>query len=183
MKGNETQRLLILERIADYLLAHGLGGASLRPMAAAAGTSDRMLLYYFANKEELLAAALSLISQRLLVMLESAQGKPMPFEKLLPHLVKVMGEPSLQPYMAIWFELVAMAGRGDEGLKAIGGHICDGFLKWIAAALVVRNESERIPQAALLLATVDGLSLLVAVGRDDASQAALKGIAFRARAR
>ena len=91
-----------------------------------------------------------------------------------------MGEPSLRPYMAIWFELVALAGRGDETFKAIGGQICDGFLKWIAAALKVTNESERIPQSALLLATVDGLSLLVAVGREDASRAALKGIAFRA---
>ena len=45
----------LLDRMAAHLLAHGLEGANLRPLARAAGTSDRMLLYYFADKEELFA--------------------------------------------------------------------------------------------------------------------------------
>lgn len=42
----------------DHVLAHGLIGLSLRPLAAALGTSDRMLLYHFADKDDLVATIL-----------------------------------------------------------------------------------------------------------------------------
>ena len=41
----------LLPLLAAYVLEHGLAGLSLRPLAAAAGTSDRMLLYHFASKQ------------------------------------------------------------------------------------------------------------------------------------
>ena len=40
----------MLNQLAQYVLEHGLNDASLRPMAAALGTSDRMLLYHFKTK-------------------------------------------------------------------------------------------------------------------------------------
>ncbi len=42
----------------DYALEHGLIGLSLRPLAAAIGTSDRMLLYHFSDKDDLVASVL-----------------------------------------------------------------------------------------------------------------------------
>ena len=42
----------------DYVLAKGLVGLSLRPLAAALGISHRTLLYYFGSKDELLRAVL-----------------------------------------------------------------------------------------------------------------------------
>ena len=42
----------------DYVLEHGLIGLSLRPLAAALGTSDRMLIYRFGNKDSLVAEVL-----------------------------------------------------------------------------------------------------------------------------
>ncbi|WP_240505119.1 TetR/AcrR family transcriptional regulator [Nocardia mangyaensis] len=42
-----------------YIAAHGLAELSLRPLAAALGTSSRMLIYYFETKEELLVQALA----------------------------------------------------------------------------------------------------------------------------
>lgn len=42
----------------DYVLEHGLIGLSLRPLAAALGTSDRMLLYHFGTKDHLVADVL-----------------------------------------------------------------------------------------------------------------------------
>jgi AcrR family transcriptional regulator len=44
---NYTRRAEIIQRLTDYVLAEGLSAASLRPLAKAAGTSDRLLLYYF----------------------------------------------------------------------------------------------------------------------------------------
>ena len=45
-----TRRDELAEAATDYVLEHGLIGLSLRPLAAALGTSDRMLLYHFATR-------------------------------------------------------------------------------------------------------------------------------------
>ena len=55
-------RETLLPMLAAHVLVHGLGGASLRPLAKAAGTSDRMLIYHVGNKEALLTAALDLLA-------------------------------------------------------------------------------------------------------------------------
>jgi AcrR family transcriptional regulator len=53
--ASDDRLSLLLDRLADYVLAHGLTASSLRPLARAAGTSDRMLLYYFADKDAVMA--------------------------------------------------------------------------------------------------------------------------------
>ncbi len=60
----ERKRVLI-ERLIDYLLEHGLADLSLRPMAAAAGTSARLLIFHFGSKEKLLAEVLEEMQARL----------------------------------------------------------------------------------------------------------------------
>jgi len=59
-----TRREELTEAAADYLLDHGLIGLSLRPLAAALGTSDRMLLYHFADKDDLVATVLRVSTDR-----------------------------------------------------------------------------------------------------------------------
>src|SRR2546429_9461178 len=65
-----------LGQVADYVLEHGLEGVSLRPLAAALGTSTRMLLYDFGSKEALLDEALAEIRRRLAERLAEVQGGP-----------------------------------------------------------------------------------------------------------
>ena len=48
----------LLARALPYLAEHGLAGLSLRPLAAALGTSDRMLLHHFGDKESLVGRLL-----------------------------------------------------------------------------------------------------------------------------
>lgn len=43
----------LVEQATDYALEHGLVGLSLRPLAAAIGTSDRMLIYHLGSKDQL----------------------------------------------------------------------------------------------------------------------------------
>jgi len=52
----ESRRDLLLAACTDHVLAEGLIGLSLRPLAAAVGTSDRMLIYHFGNRDGLVAA-------------------------------------------------------------------------------------------------------------------------------
>jgi AcrR family transcriptional regulator len=53
-----TRRQELAETATDYALEHGLIGLSLRPLAQALGTSDRMLLYHFQDKDDLVATIL-----------------------------------------------------------------------------------------------------------------------------
>ncbi len=49
----------LLERAYAYVLAHGLSGMSLRPLAAAVGSSPRVLLFLFGSKDDLVRALLA----------------------------------------------------------------------------------------------------------------------------
>ena len=59
-----TRRDELADAATDYALEHGLIGLSLRPLARALGTSDRMLLYHFEDKDDLVATILRTTSER-----------------------------------------------------------------------------------------------------------------------
>lgn len=167
MSIREERRAAALVRMGEHLLREGLAGASLRSLARAAGTSDRMLLYYFADKDELLAAALEHVATELAALLDAAGSGAVrrPYPVLLAECATAFHRPEFQPFMWLWLELAAAAARGQEPHRAVAGRIADGFLAWSEARLDVPDPAERAAQAALLLATVDGLALLQAVGR------------------
>ncbi|MGP4018358.1 TetR/AcrR family transcriptional regulator [Saccharopolyspora sp. 5N708] len=50
---DDGRRNELLAKLLDYSATHGLSETSLRPLAAAVGSSPRMLLYFFGSKEEL----------------------------------------------------------------------------------------------------------------------------------
>lgn len=54
----------LLEKVTDHVLEHGLIGLSLRPVAAAVGTSDRMLIYHFTSRDALVSAVVDRTSER-----------------------------------------------------------------------------------------------------------------------
>ncbi|MEM7525681.1 MAG: TetR family transcriptional regulator, partial [Pseudomonadota bacterium] len=68
-KVRTDKREALLDALADAVLANGLDAASLRPLAKAVGTSDRMLLYYFADKTALLTATFDRVLARLMPLL------------------------------------------------------------------------------------------------------------------
>lgn len=59
-----SRREELVGAATDYVLETGLIGLSLRPLAAAIGTSDRMLNYHFGSKDELVASVLRESSDR-----------------------------------------------------------------------------------------------------------------------
>lgn len=175
MSIRDTRREAAIERMADHVLKEGLGAATLRPLAAAAGTSDRMLLYYFSDKDEALAETLTRIAMRLTAMLDAAMpaGVRLDFHTLLGTLWGATGTPELRPYMSVWIELAAAAARDRHPHTGIAKSIMTGFAAWAADHLDA-PEADRDGQAALLIATLDGLLLLAAAGRQDLAEAALR---------
>ncbi len=59
-----SRRDELLELATDHVLTHGLIGLSLRPLAAAIGTSDRMLIYHFASRDALVTAIIARVNDR-----------------------------------------------------------------------------------------------------------------------
>jgi AcrR family transcriptional regulator len=72
----EHRREDLLERATDYVLAHGLIGLSLRPLAAEIGTSDRMLIYHFATRDALVSAVVARTNERAMAAVAALPGAP-----------------------------------------------------------------------------------------------------------
>jgi AcrR family transcriptional regulator len=136
MIAPNDRRAELLAKVADHVLAEGLSAASLRPLAAAAGTSDRMLLYYFKDKGDLIAAALAELMTRLLARLEEALPPTrLPSAALGDRLFELATGEALWPYMRLWLEIAALSARGDPVCRLVGEGIGRGLLAWIAGRL------------------------------------------------
>jgi AcrR family transcriptional regulator len=176
MNIRDDRREAAIERMADHVLSEGLGAATLRPLAAAAGTSDRMLLYYFADQDEVLTATLERISARMVAQLDGAvPAEPrLPFSVLLEKVWAALESERLQPFMHIWLDLASGAARGLQPHRDIAGAIADGFLAWTAARLEHESDAPRF------MATFEGLYLLKAIGHGDMANAAFVDLVARA---
>ena len=164
-------REALLHALADHVLDHGLNTASLRPMAAAAGTSDRMLIYHFGSKEGLIAAILRHLAARMRAGLTAALP-PGPFaheDDLLAALIALLRSPPFRPYVRVWFDIVSAAAQGQVAHRDAGQDILNLFCDWIAA-----RHPGGSPAAPRLLALVEGVLLMEALGQRDLADAALR---------
>lgn len=183
MKKADQRRVDILNRLADHVLAKGLPASSVRPLAEAAGISDRMLLYYFRDKSELIAATLQLLSSRLTAALGAHTApKPMPLDAVRRRLAAILLRDDVWPYMQLWLEIVALSARGDPFYREVGGSIARGFLDWGKAQLQASTAAAHATDAARLLVSIEGMVLLKSLGLEDVAKASLRG-AVNVRAR
>lgn len=175
MSIRDARREAAIERMADHVLAEGLAGSSLRPLARAAGTSDRMLLYYFADKDELLAVTLERVATRLAGLLDAAlpAGTKLPPDPLLLAIWTGMTSPAMQPYLRVWLELAAGSARGEQPHRSIAGAIANIFHGWIADRLDL-PETSRGGVASRLFVLLEGAMLIDALGRRDLAEAGLR---------
>lgn len=168
------RKIKLVERLADHVLAHGLKTASLRPLAAAAGTSDRMLLYYFPDKASLVTAILEEIAGRMTALL-SAHGAPQPLAlaQLQAQLMPLLFDAAVWPFMQVWLEIASLSARGDATCQRVGGGIARGFVAWLANQIEGPDDAMRIADATRLLITIEGAVLLKSLGLDDDVHAAM----------
>src|SRR5689334_3144047 len=111
--GDPKQQLL--ERALGYLSEHGIGDISLRELAAALGTSHRMLIYHFGSKEGLFVAVVEEADRRQRQLLASSFGTKSPdLAALGRHFWRQLRSPEVAPLIRLFFELYAQAlqGRG-----------------------------------------------------------------------
>jgi AcrR family transcriptional regulator len=152
------RRTRTLARATDYVLERGLGGLSLRPLAAALGTSPRMLLYDFGTKERLIAEILAEARRReaaLLVGYRSTPGSTGP--ETLRFVWQWISADERKPFVRLFFEVYVDAVAHPERYPGGAGPMVADWLD------VVRDTWARDggdPAAAtLLIAVVRGLLL------------------------
>ncbi|MGW2746305.1 TetR/AcrR family transcriptional regulator [Streptomyces sp. NPDC001450] len=108
-----AKRRDLLDRVRDYLLHNGLAELSLRPLARALGTSDRMLLYYFGTKERMVAEALAVYERRPLLRtreLLKTVGSPTDPESLrrfMDELWRQFSAPDVRATLPLYLEIMS----------------------------------------------------------------------------
>jgi AcrR family transcriptional regulator len=73
----------LIDRATDWAWEHGLVGLSLRPLAAALGTSDRMLLYHLGSKDQLIVEIIRRSTQRSARELRALPASASPHDAVL----------------------------------------------------------------------------------------------------
>ena len=171
-RGRPEQRSAFLAGAVDHVLAHGVGTLSLRPLAAALGTSDRMLLYYFGSRDRLLGAVLEVVGERLQRHLTAAlPADPLAPGALVTAVAGVLLAPGPEPLLRLYVEVSGLAARGQEPFRTVAAAVAGSWHAWLAERLDAPEEEDAA--AAGVLAALDGLLLLRFVhSADRAAQAA-----------
>lgn len=175
MKKGELRKQELQDKMAEHILSNGLQAISLRSLAKAAGTSDRMLLHYYQDKEELMTEVLTQISDNLITILEQAQTTPIPFNQLVPHLYLLIKEPVVKPYIQLWLELIALASKKEDPYFSIAKQIGDSFIQY-CSELIQADEEEKEKLAPLTFIIVEGIAMLDAIDFDSKIAKALEGL-------
>lgn len=102
----------------DYVLEHGLIGLSLRPLAAALGTSDRMLIYRFGSKDSLVAEVLRTSNARAIEYLSRLPGSEDP-EAAVRDLWAAVSHPAVDGCHRLYVEAAALRLFGQEPYASI----------------------------------------------------------------
>jgi AcrR family transcriptional regulator len=158
MRTSQARERLLAAAVG-HALATGIADFSLRQLAAAIGTSHRMLLYHFGSREGLLAAVTQAVEeQQRAAMLEPGTTTAHHSRQTWRHL----SDPRLWPQERLFFELYAYALCGRPGTEGF----LDGIVEsWVALVEVGADERTAPADARLRVAVVRGLLLdLLATG-------------------
>jgi len=164
----------LLPLLAAHVLAHGLGGASLRPLARAAGTSDRMLIYHFGNKEQLISELLAHIAAIYAGALGAvlAEDRPATRQQVVARILAQNRASEMQPFLMLWWEIVAGAARDLPGFRIAAERMVDELLVWLEAQMPADDPDPRAG-ARTLLVMIEGAMMLSAVGHARTARAGL----------
>jgi AcrR family transcriptional regulator len=161
MRTSQARDRLLAAAVSHALQA-GIADLSLRELAAAIGTSHRMLLYHFGSREGLLVAVTQAVEQqqRDALLTSGTLGDP-------TQAWQRLSDPSLWPQERLFFELYSHALLGRPGTEQFLGGIVETWAGPITAALVAAGADENTARAdaRLGVAVVRGLLLdLLATG-------------------
>lgn len=172
----------LLEAAYRYALEHGLADLSLRPLAAAIGSSPRVLMFLFGNKDGLVRALLARARVDELAMLDRLQqASDEASIDLVPAVEQVWGwlaADEHRPLLRLWAEAYARSLVGPDGAWA--GFARTTVHDWLAVLAACQPQPEKdseegAARRTLALAVLRGALLdLLATGDEDRVTAAVQ---------
>ena len=170
-----AKRQAMLDDMAAFVLENGLANASLRPLARAASTSDRMLIYHFNSKEALVAEVLTHLAESLAARFTQSlpQGRTESVAQCAREVIVLMRLPEMRGFMRLWFELAAGAATDSTAHSETGSRILKLFRGWIKERLPEESgSSDAEVDAALTL--IEGIVVMEAFGESEMADRAIE---------
>ena len=171
------RRAELLSACYGYVLEHGLAGLSLRPLAAATGTSPRVLLYLFGSKEQLVRELLARARHEQITLITGLLGHDIPdggFEQLADRLWNLLSSPGQRPMVRLTYEAYLRSVSRDPGpWQGFAAETARDYLDLLIKAQPGAHPARAEAAAASTLALIRGLLLdLLADGDTDRVTAA-----------
>lgn len=117
MSAPESARGTLLERVIDYAAGHGLADQSLREIAAAVGTSHRMLHYHFGSREGLVAAIVDRVEAGQRHLLDTLGERHDDPHELIREQWFWLTQPQTLAQVRLFYELAGRAVHGQPGTE------------------------------------------------------------------
>jgi AcrR family transcriptional regulator len=154
-----TRKAALLDAAVDYLVENGVAKVSLRPMAAAMGTSARLLIFHFQSKERLLQEVFGALQSRLqasFVAMTRADRGPRP-EAPIKRYWRWATSPKNLPYFRLLYEVQIIAIQNPTEYAR---YLEKSSADWLGLSERALSESLRSKaMATLCVAVFDGLFL------------------------
>jgi AcrR family transcriptional regulator len=157
-QSSSPAREQMLAAAVQAAMRGGISDLSLRELAAAIGTSHRMLLYHFGSREGLLAAVSLAVDKAEREALLSAGVTTIEDAR---RQWQRFSDPGLWPLERLFFELYVHALRGRPGTEGFLRAAVHGWLDPVAAAAVAAGMDEDIARAGTRLSTAVARGLLL----------------------
>ena len=123
----------LLTRIVADVAANGIGDRSLRDLAAAVGTSHRLLIYHFGSRSGLVTAIVAEVEARERELFRALAGSISSPVELVRALWRQVSDESVRPLVRLFFEALAYPADGRDGRQLTGAWLDDS--RPVAAAL------------------------------------------------
>lgn len=154
------RRRQLLDALVTEFATGGIGDRSLREVAAAVGTSHRMLLHHFGSREGLLVAIVEEVERRQMGLLPDLPADP---ARGFAAMWADLSRPELRESERLFFECYARAAAGE---KPFARMVPAAVESWLAEVEAVAEGPVDPALARLGLAVSRGL-LLDLVATDD----------------
>src|SRR3954454_2275771 len=105
------RRRRLLDAVVKEYAERGIGDRSLRDVAAAVGTSHRMLLHHFGSRNELLLAIVDEVERRQRALLPELPVEP---AAAMAAMWADLRRPELRPFERLFFECYARGVQGEQ---------------------------------------------------------------------
>ena len=153
---DHARRQELLDGAVDYAVAHGVADLSLRPLAEALGTQAPVLLHHFGSKEQLLAAMLNGVRDRLRALGRDAEATSP--RSGLGAVWAWASDPAQAPFLRLFFECYGLALRHPDRYREFLDTVVQDWLDQPMAAIDDTS-------ATIAIAVIRGLLLdLLATG-------------------